>query len=155
MVARPLGPGDHRRYVPLIVNIYEPTPPHFSSKDCDSMTGRVANKYFSRAFRWQRIFLLVVIALIFVQTLQFIDKTVYRYAMLVLLVCAIIAILAVCFYVFRGSVSSRGMFYSVIHVGLIILLTPVCFVGVFVIPSLTNGDALRLRDSDRQHPNGT
>lgn len=124
------------------------------------MPGRVANRNFSRAFRWQRKFLLLGIALILGKSLAFIDSrlaysTVYSYVLLGLSACAIIAILAVCFYVFRGSVSSRGVFYSVIHVGLIILLIPVCFVGVFVIPSLTNGDALRLRDWDRQHPNGT
>ncbi len=77
------------------------------------------------------------------------------FGLLLLAVCAIVAMLAVCYYVYKGSISSRGRLYSALHVALIILLTPAFCVGVFVIPSLTNGDVLRLRDWDRQHPNGT
>jgi len=121
------------------------------------MTGRVANRHFSRAFRWQRRFLYVFIAtivgLFFDSPLA--NSPVYTYGMLLLSTCAAIAILAVCYYVYNGSVSSRGVFYSVMHVGLIILLIPVCCLGVFVIPILANGDVLRLRDWDRQHADGT
>lgn len=123
------------------------------------MSGRVANRYLSRAFRWQRRFLYTIIALIVGNLLGLIDSPladslIFGYGLLLLQVCATAAVLAVCYYVFLGSVSSRGMFYSAIHVGLIILLLPVFFVGVFLIPSLTNGDILRLRDWDREHPKG-
>ena len=124
------------------------------------MSGRVANRYLSRAFRWQRKFLFLVIALILGFLLTLIDtplvnSAIYGYGLLLLEICAAFAILAVCYYVYHGSVSTQGTCYSALHVSLIILLIPAFFIGVFVVPSLTNGDILRLRDWDRQHPNGT
>ena len=127
-----------------------------STWESGPMTGRVANRYFSRAFRWQKRFLFVIITLIAVGLLTFTplaNSIALHWGILVAEICATFSILAVCYYVYRGSVGSRGVLYSLLHVGLIILLLPVCFVGVFVIPSLTNGDVLRVRDSDRQRSN--
>jgi len=79
---------------------------------------------------------------------------IYANVLSLLAVSAVVAMLAVCYYVYKGSVSSRGRLYAAIHVALIILLTPAFCVGVFAIPLLTNGDVLRLRDWDRRHQTG-
>ena len=126
------------------------------------MSGRVANRYFGRAFRWRRRFLFMVFAFVIsillwivlsMLGLRIVNSSLFSYGLWLLAVGAAISVIVVCYYVYVGSVSSRGWLYSAIHVGLIILLTPVCFVGVLLIPSLMNNDVLRWRDLDRQ--NGT
>lgn len=121
------------------------------------MPGRVANRYLDRAFRWRCRFLVMLIVLIVGTALvpifpPYTLSAIYACALLALTIGGAYAILAVCYYVYLGSVSSRGVFYAGLHVALILVLIPAGFLGVFLIPTLTNGDILRLRDWRRQHP---
>jgi len=55
-------------------------------------------------------------------------------------------------WVVVGQVASKigGPVYVVLHVALVVLLTPICFVGLFAIPSLVLSDLRRQREQEEK-----
>jgi hypothetical protein len=119
-----------------------------------------ANAHFRQAFRWAKAALLFAMGMVLVIATNFVlhyldihqaDPLLeYRFVPLAALGLGLsIVVVLVWFYVFLGSLQERGRWYATWHLVLIVILTPVLLVGLFTIPWLVNGDALRLREWER------
>ena len=113
------------------------------------MTIDYANDNIRTAFVWQRRFMislaLFVFTLIFRSMTPFsivLDFSLSSLLFVQFIVC-VGTMCAVCYFVYEGSVHVRGLNYSILHVLLILGLSPVLGVGVILIPGLVNGDLLR------------
>jgi len=120
------------------------------------MAGRVANRWISRAFRWQKFALIVFAFWVVISIACGFDAGLANFRIIqsiqiVLSLLFTLSVVTVGFYIYRGSVRFRGSLYSTAHVFLLIVLTPAFLVGLLFIPTLVNGDMIRLRDGRRNN----
>ncbi len=113
-----------------------------------------ANRQLEKAFYWRSISLVLAAVVVLLLPLGYVLNSVpfyslikiYNATMLLLSFATIGTISLVVWYVFRGACLERGYVYAATHTALLIILTPVVFVGVMLIPMLVNSDAMRMRD---------
>lgn len=121
------------------------------------LPGYSAAKFFSVA---QRCIIYAIVAAIFltvVRRLPGVARLLENSPMLniiwsIIATTIVASTLAIWLLVAYIASKSGGWLYGLMHFALVILLTPVCFVGLFVIPSLVMGDLSRWHDwTESQH----
>ncbi|MBN1590120.1 MAG: hypothetical protein JW888_11440 [Pirellulales bacterium] len=100
-------------------------------------------------FRVQRWLAWSILALVGVAASAFIgaiSELVYLIAACLVLAAIVLLTVALWYLVWRNATQAGGRLYGIMHLFLVVLLTPVALVGLFTIPSLVFSDISRWQD---------
>ena len=110
-------------------------------------------KFFAVAHKYIAYSIIASVLLAALRRLDLVNSLVVNIAGLAVLTTFTIFMLTIWVLVGYVATKSGGWLYGLMHMALVVLLTPVCLVGLFTIPSLVMDDVWRWHNWTESQPN--